>query len=136
MLPGQVHHSTEHRGVMFPAAQPGDELLKQADLAMYQAKDAGRNTVCFRSGDAGGGDRHAALATDLRQAAQKAVPDRLPAPGRRDGCMTGVEALLRWQHPQRAIVPPDEFIPVASPPSHPIGHWILSDCLLRSCARG
>lgn len=92
-----------------------DELLKQADLAMYQAKAAGRNT--FRFFDPAMQVRvseHAALARDIRQAIQRNdfFLTFQPQISHR-GQLIGAEVLLRWQHPERGMVSPTEFIPVA-----------------------
>ncbi|MDZ5461706.1 putative bifunctional diguanylate cyclase/phosphodiesterase [Azohydromonas lata] len=92
-----------------------DEMLKRADFAMYQAKDAGRNTQRFF-------DpvmqetvlARAALAAQLRLGLERGELDVylqpvVDAQGRR----VGAEALVRWRHPQRGLVPPAEFIPLA-----------------------
>jgi diguanylate cyclase (GGDEF)-like protein/PAS domain S-box-containing protein len=134
VLSGYLHHSTCSIGVTLFGRAPWtvSELLKQADLAMYQAKNAGRNTVCFFDPEMQAVvTANAALATDLREAWREGqfLIDYQPQVGA-DGRMTGVEALLRWKHPQRDMVPPAHFIPTAEETSLiiPIGRWMLEQC--------
>ncbi|WP_052388663.1 putative bifunctional diguanylate cyclase/phosphodiesterase [Belnapia moabensis] len=95
--------------------QNADLLLRHADMALYAAKEAGRAT--WRFFDPGMAERLKArrsLAADLRQALPRGELELYFQPVLRiDGGLLGFEALLRWRHPQRGMVPPGEFIPLA-----------------------
>ncbi|MEW6414533.1 MAG: EAL domain-containing protein [Pseudomonadota bacterium] len=126
-----AHHSTASIGVtLFRNHEtPIDELLKQADLAMYKSKASGRNTVHFFDPDmeaavAG----RVALETDLREAVhEERFMLHYQAQVIGENRLSGAEVLLRWQHPRRGWVSPAAFIPVAEETGLilPLGHWVL-----------
>ncbi len=130
-LAGYQHYSTCSIGITsFDHTEHAiGDLLKQADLAMYQAKVAGRNTLCFFNPLMQAAvSANAALQSDLRQGLRENqfILYYQPQVGR-DGRMTGVEALLRWQHGSRGLVEPSEFIPAAEDGGLilPLGQWAL-----------
>jgi len=130
-LASYPHHSTPSIGVTLFSDQQEtiDELLKRADLAMYQAKAAGRNTLRFFDPEMQSVvTTRAALEADLREAVLKGqflLHYQAQVVG--EGRVTGVEVLLRWQHPQRGMVSPADFIPLAEDTGLilPLGHWVL-----------
>jgi diguanylate cyclase (GGDEF)-like protein/PAS domain S-box-containing protein len=130
-LNGHQHYATPSIGVTSFCCNQSDvgELLKQADLAMYQAKMLGRNTVCFFDPSMQATMSHnAALGVDLREAlhAHQFTVHYQPQVDR-NGRVRSVEALVRWKHPRRGMVSPAEFIPVAEDTGLilPLGRWVL-----------
>ncbi|WP_350616070.1 EAL domain-containing protein [Pseudomonas sp. HY7a-MNA-CIBAN-0227] len=116
---------------MAPAdATLADELLRYADIALYEAKDAGRNTWRFYAGEMNTRilDRRQ-LESDLRHAIKHDelrlhFQPRYQITGR---VMAGAEALVRWQHPVRGLLAPDLFIPIAEETGLilPLSNWVL-----------
>ena len=126
-----MHHSTTSIGITLFANQTEsiDELMKRADLAMYQAKASGRNNLRFFDPDMQAAIMlRVALEADLREAVKK-NEFHLYYQSQVDdgGHVTGVEALLRWQHPERGLVSPLEFIPLAEDTGLilSVGHWVM-----------
>ncbi|MDA8444652.1 PAS domain S-box-containing protein/diguanylate cyclase (GGDEF) domain-containing protein [Paracidovorax valerianellae] len=131
LLDGISHHSTPSIGLTLfgEAAGSVDDLLKHADMAMYQAKAAGRNAVRFFDPEMQAAvSARAVLEAELRRGLQagELVLHYQPIVDRR-GQMLGAEALVRWLHPQRGIVSPGEFIPVAEQSGLivQLGQWVL-----------
>ena len=126
-------HSTASIGIaLFPNGdESADDILKQADIAMYRAKESGRNAIQFYlpSMQLAASER-LALENELRHALGSGelalhYQPQVDAAGH----LLGAEALLRWQHPERGMVSPTEFIPVAEESDLilPIGQWVLEE---------
>jgi diguanylate cyclase (GGDEF)-like protein/PAS domain S-box-containing protein len=125
------YHSTPSIGITLFGEHPEtlDEPLKRADLAMYQAKAAGRNTLRFFDPQMQAVvSSRAALEAGLREALVKEQFSLYyQAQVNHTGQPTGAEALVRWLHPERGMVSPAEFIPLAEDTGLilPLGRWVL-----------
>jgi diguanylate cyclase (GGDEF)-like protein/PAS domain S-box-containing protein len=105
-----------------------DELMKQADIAMYQSKSAGRNTLRFFDPDLQTViEARAMMENDIRQGMQTDQFTIHYQPQMERGRLIGAEALIRWNHPDHGMVSPGDFIPTAEETGLilPLGQWVL-----------
>lgn len=131
LLEGFEHHCSASMGIGLFRHQEktAEELLRYTDTALYQAKRGGRNTLLFYDPAMQTAlEKRAALENDLRCAL---IEDQLmlyyQMQINRDGQIIGAEVLMRWQHPQRGVVSPQEFIPLAEETGLilAIGKWVI-----------
>lgn len=131
-LAGQWHQLRASIGIaLFPRDGNGDTVLDHADIAMYKAKNMGRNSIAFyepllqQQADA-----RLALERDLNRALDLQQMQLYFQPQvDNQGSIIGAEALLRWLHPERGLVLPDAFIPIAEDNGLMIefGEWVLRE---------
>lgn len=111
-----------------------EDLIREADAAMYRAKENGRGGFAlYDEVMRARASKRLTIERELRRALER---DELrlayqPIVALPSGWIEGVEALVRWQHPQRGLLSPDEFMPVAEQAGLivPVGHWVLREAL-------
>ncbi|MBT9513481.1 MAG: EAL domain-containing protein [Acidovorax sp.] len=138
-LDGDAHHSSLSMGVTVFSGmrETVDELLKRADLALYQAKDAGRDTLRFYDPRMQAAvSARAALELDMRAGLAQGQFELYYQPQIDRGRIIGAEALLRWRHPRDGFVSPAHFIPLAEETGLilPLGEWVLQVACQRLAA--
>ncbi|MEO8717149.1 MAG: EAL domain-containing protein, partial [Burkholderiales bacterium] len=133
-LAGSEAFATASIGI---ATFPGDgddaeDLLRNADMAMYRAKESTRNTFCFFTAEMNlRSTEKMHLNNDLRHAIERSefVLHYQPKVDLASGALTGFEALLRWNHPTRGLVPPGQFVAALEDSGLivPVGDWVLQE---------
>ena len=136
----EVHVSLSVGVSIYPSDGADREtLLKHADVAMYQAKRAGRNGFQFYAPAMNAFTRdRLVLENELRRAVRASEFQLLyqPQASTSDGCVESVEALIRWNHPRRGMLPAAAFIPLAEESGLilPIGDWVLREACRQASA--
>ncbi|HCY62538.1 MAG TPA: hypothetical protein DHV59_06860 [Oxalobacteraceae bacterium] len=140
-LNGQLIHITASIGVSIFPEDGKDEfaLMKHADIAMYRAKDRGKNNFQFYSAYM---SQHAAKMLALESSLRRAIEREelvLYYQGKvetRTGRITGVESLVRWQHPELGLLSPDQFIPLAEETGLivPLSKWVMREACKQVCS--
>ena len=130
---GQEYLATASIGItLFPKkAESVDDLMREADTAMYRAKERGRNALAYfePAMQEAGAERYA-LEHELREALRdRSFELHLQSQVDAGGRVIGAEALVRWRHPRRGLVMPSSFIPLAEESGLivPLGEWVLRE---------
>lgn len=114
-----------------------ETLLKSADTAMYHAKENGRNNYTFFEPEMNArAVERQAIEASLRRALEREefLLHYQPKVTLHDGAIVGVEALIRWQHPQRGLLQPNDFVSIAEDCGliRPIGRWVLREACMQA----
>lgn len=136
LLEGRECHTTSSMGITVfgNQSESTNEVLQQADIAMYQAKAAGRNAMFFFAPALQASvNARVALERELRQAIRDNQFSLFYQPQLDRGLLTGAEALIRWHHPTRGIVGPQEFVPLAEETGliFSMGNWVLETACMQ-----
>ncbi|MBI3283411.1 MAG: EAL domain-containing protein [Burkholderiales bacterium] len=136
-LDDQEYHSSASIGIVLFGKhnESAEELLKQVEVAMYEAKSAGGNTLCFFDQDMlTMVTARAAMEADLRLGlTQQQFILHYQAQVKNNGMLIGAEALVRWKHPGKGMISPADFIPLAEESGLilPLGKWVLETACLQ-----
>jgi diguanylate cyclase (GGDEF)-like protein/PAS domain S-box-containing protein len=130
----RVHVSASIGLAVFPEhGRDAETLLRCADVAMYSAKRSGRGCAIYDAGQDHNSAERIAMAGELRQAlaGDEFVLHFQPLVNVETGRVVGAEALVRWQHPRRGLLAPDQFIPLAERTAliEPLDQWVLNAAL-------
>ena len=133
-MPGHELRLTASVGIaLYPEdGQDAQSLVMRADTAMYHAKNTGRNRVGFYRPDMEApAVKRSSIESELRNALDAGEFELFyqPTIDLETGQIRGAEALMRWRHPERGLIPPDQFIPAAEASALiiPMGRWALRE---------
>ncbi|NOZ53241.1 MAG: EAL domain-containing protein [Gammaproteobacteria bacterium] len=137
-LPGLVLEITAQIGIALAPRHSTevDSLFRQADVALYKARQSGRPVVVYSADIDHYDPLRLALISDLRKAinTNELFLVYQPKINIKTGCVSGVEALLRWMHPVHGFIPPNDFIPLAEQNSviKPLTVWVMNTAMRQS----